>query len=81
MHGGDLRAKLDARRGKAVQLAREDELAAENKVLAEKMARLEKQMGSRLNNFEQVVGKVAEAVNVDARMYTSHAHPFTENII
>jgi len=81
VHGGDLRAKLDARRGKAVQLAREDELAAENKALAEKMARLEKQMGSRLNNFEQVVGKVAEAVNVDARMYTSHDHPFTENII
>ncbi|XP_024023663.1 uncharacterized protein LOC112092251 [Morus notabilis] len=45
------------------------------------MARLEKQIGSRLNNFEQVVGKVAEAVNVDAKMYTSHDHPFTENII
>ncbi|XP_024024428.1 uncharacterized protein LOC112092448 [Morus notabilis] len=45
------------------------------------MARLEKQMGSRLNNFKQVVGKVAEAVNVDTKMYTSHDHPFTENII
>ncbi|XP_024033085.1 uncharacterized protein LOC112095395 [Morus notabilis] len=45
------------------------------------MARLEKQIGSRLNNFEQVVGKVAEAVNADAKMYTSHDHPFTESII
>ncbi|EXB66084.1 hypothetical protein L484_003885 [Morus notabilis] len=45
------------------------------------MARLEKQIESRLNNLEQVVGKVAEAVNVDAKMYTSHDHPFTENII
>ncbi|XP_024025271.1 uncharacterized protein LOC112092707 [Morus notabilis] len=45
------------------------------------MAKLEKQIGNRLNNFERVVGKVAEAVNVNAKMYTSHDHPFTENII
>ncbi|XP_024030365.1 uncharacterized protein LOC112094226 [Morus notabilis] len=45
------------------------------------MAKLEKQIWSRLNNFEQDVGKVAETVNVDAKMYTSHDHPFIENII
>ncbi|XP_024029352.1 uncharacterized protein LOC112093952 [Morus notabilis] len=45
------------------------------------MARLEKQIGSQLNNFEQVMGKVAEAVNVDAKKYMSHKHLFTENII
>ncbi|XP_024022417.1 uncharacterized protein LOC112091911 [Morus notabilis] len=80
-HGGGLRMRLDARRGKAVQLMREEELAVDNKALAEKMARLEKQIRSRLNNFEQVVGKVAEAVNVDAKMYTSYDHPFIESII
>ncbi|XP_024017917.1 uncharacterized protein LOC112090565 [Morus notabilis] len=45
------------------------------------MAKLEKHIWTRLNNFEQVVRKVAEAVNVDNKMYTSHDHPFTENII
>ncbi|XP_024031095.1 uncharacterized protein LOC112094468 [Morus notabilis] len=79
--GGDLREQLNARRDRETQQTKEEELAAENKVLPEKMARPEKQIGTRLNNFEQVVRKVAKAVNVDVKIYTSHDHPFTENII
>lgn len=54
---------------------------AENMALAEKMAKLEKQNKSRLNNFKEVVQKVAKLVNVDAKMYTSHDHLFIEKII
>lgn len=45
------------------------------------MARLEKQIGSHLNNFEQVLGKVVEVINVDAKISMSQDHLFTENII
>ena len=61
--------KLNARREKEVQQAREDELMVENKALAEQMARLESQIRNRLNNFEQVIGKVVEVINVNTRSY------------
>lgn len=77
----DLREQLNAPREWESQRTGEEELLAENKALAKKMAKLERQIGSRLKNFEQVVGNVAKVVNVDAKMYTSHEHPFTKNII
>lgn len=53
----------------------------ENKALVDRMAKLEKQIGSTMNNFEQVVGKMAEVVHVDAKTYTSHDDACTMDMI